>query len=536
MREHAEVEPNDRTGSVLGKMTAKPGGRECFSSEPVRPRLPTLLVSCGAAALGLFVALPSAGFAQTSPAVPSTNYLERLPNQNAAQRDMSRSIDRVCPKLVLRRPASGTPDRRSPDEIELQETCTRMRGTARLALETNNPNLAEQTNSAVQSIHGEEMQAAQEQIGDIQASNISGRLEAIRTGAVGRGFSIAGLPFGAGGPLASVHDYGGYSGGPLVASAAAEAAAMTLAQGEEGGPWFGPWGVFLTGSVAFGDKDATGTVDGFDFVLPGVTAGVDYQVSKNLVVGGAFGFSHFDADFDASPRSPAGQSLDTNSYSLSIFGSYFIKERFFVEGIASLGYSGYDSTRRVEIPSQMGAAPINTTANGDSDAIQYSLAANVGYQYTFYGVELQPVARLRYLAAEIDGFTETGAPGLNLEYGDQDVESFTTRVGLQASYAIDTRIGVVVPYVRGEYVHEFLNDDDGAQVHYAADPFFATDLAGSSAFVITTEDPDRNYGDLGVGVALTLPDGWVTFLDYAAVVGFADFAIHTVAAGFRKDF
>jgi outer membrane autotransporter protein len=181
-------------------------------------------------------------------------------------------------------------------------------------------------------------------------------------------------------------------------------------------------------------------------------------------------------------------------------------------------------------------AGVARTANGDFDAIQYSFAANIGYQYTLYGVELQPVARLRYLAAEIDGFTETGAGGLNLTYDDQDVESFTTRVGLQASYAVDTSVGVLVPYVRGEYVHEFLNDDDGAQVHYAADPFFATNPAGSSVFVITTEEPDRNYGDLGAGVALTLPNGWVTFLDYAAVVGFADFAIHTVAAGFRRDF
>jgi outer membrane autotransporter protein len=90
----------------------------------------------------------------------------------------------------------------------------------------------------------------------------------------------------------------------------------------------------------------------------------------------------------------------------------------------------------------------------------------------------------------------------------------------------------VVPYVRGEHVHEFLNDDEGARVRYAADPFPDT----PSAFVITTDDSDRNYGDLGAGVALTLPHGWVTFLDYAAVVGFRDFAVHSVAAGFRKNF
>lgn len=475
-----------------------------------------------AAPLGLILAYAPAAFAQGP--------LEQLPNQNPAQQDMAKSIDTVCPSLVQRQNIS-----RSPDEIDLQQTCTRMIDTAREVGQQPRAGYGlttDQTNNALQSINGEEVQAAQQQTGDIQASNISGRLEAIRSGAVGRGLSIASLRLGSGSQLASVGDYGRYSSdGPLMASATASDAPISLAQGEESEAWFGPWGVFLTGSVTFGNKDATGKVDGFDFVLPGVTAGADYQVSQNFILGGAFGFSHYDADFDATVRSPSGQSLKSNSYTLSVFASYFFGKRFYADAIGTVGYTGYESTRRIVIPSQNPAfAPMDRIASGDFDAIQYSLTANIGYQYAFRGVELEPVARLRYLAAGIKGFTEAGADGLNLAYSDQDVDSLTTRLGLQASYAVSTPIGVVVPYARGEYVHEFLNDNDGAPVRYAADP------TGLSEFVITTEDPDRNYGELGAGVALTLPQGWVTFLDYAAVVGFADFAIHTVAAGLRKDF
>lgn len=525
MRQQAKVEANDRAKIVVGKLTATPGGQVRSRFEPVRSRAPALQIGYGTMALGMFLASAPVGLAQGP--------LESLPGQNAAQRDMSTSIDNVCWRLDAR---AGM--QRSPDEVDLNQTCARITSTALEAQGQSAlpgaPSLglsAQETNNVVQSINGEEMQAAQQQFGDIQASNISGRLEAIRSGVVGRGFSIAGLRLASDRSLASVHDYGGYSSqGPLVASAAASAVPITLAQGDESEPWFGPWGVFLTGSVAFGDKDATGSVEGFDFVLPGVTAGVDYKVSDNLVVGGAFGFAHSDVDFDTTPQSPSGQSLDSNSYSLSVFGSYFIGEKFFVDGIGTIGYTGYDSTRRIVILSRNPqVAPDERIAEGDFDALQYSIAANVGYQYTIGGVDLLPVARIRYLAADIDGFTEAGAGGMNLQYDDQDVDSLTTRVGLQASYAVDTPVGVVVPYVRGEYVHEFLNDNDGAPVRYAADP------TGFSNFVITTEDPDRNYGDLGAGIALTLPHGWVTFVDYAAVVGFSDYTIHTVAAGFRKD-
>lgn len=459
--------------------------------------------------------------------------LEQLPSQNPPQQDMARYIDTVWAPLNQR----GEILPQSPEEADLARICTGMIETARniLGLEPVTPGFGlttEETNNALQSINGEEVQAAQKQIGDIQASNISGRLAAIRSGAVGRGLSVAGLRLDSGGRLASLGKDRGYrSDGPLTASAAVSDAPITLAQGEESAAWFGPWGVFLTGSVAFGNKDATSEVDGFDFVMPGVTAGVDYQVSQNFIVGGAFGYSYYDADFDATVRSPAGQSLKSNSYTFSVFASYFFEKGFYAEAIGTIGYTGYESTRRLVIPSQNPTVdPINRIANGDFDAIQYGFAANVGYQYALGGVDVQPIARLRYLAADINSFTETGAGGLNLQFNDQNVDSLTTRIGLQASYAVGTPIGVIVPYVRGEYVHEFLNDNDGAAVRYAADP------TGLSGFIIATEDPDRNYGDLGVGVALTLPHGWVTFLDYATVVGFADFAIHSVAAGLRKDF
>jgi uncharacterized protein YhjY with autotransporter beta-barrel domain len=99
-----------------------------------------------------------------------------------------------------------------------------------------------------------------------------------------------------------------------------------------------------------------------------------------------------------------------------------------------------------------------------------------------------------YLRADIDGFTEKGANGLDLKFEDFNADSLTSNLGLEATYSISTGIGVITPGVNGRWVREFA-DDDGPDVVYANDP---TCL---SAFQIISDGVTRNYGVLGASVA-----------------------------------
>jgi outer membrane autotransporter protein len=284
----------------------------------------------------------------------------------------------------------------------------------------------------------------------------------------------------------------------------------------------------VTGELTFGDKDESGEVEGFDFDTEGVTIGADWQFLDSLVAGAAIGYSRFQADFDESIDSPDGQKLDSDAVQFSLFGSYYPADQLFVDAIGSVGWHFYDSERRVLVPSD--GDLLETTAKGDFDAFHYGLATNVGYTIRRFGANLTPIARLEYLRAEIDGFTEDSPEAIELTFDDYDADSLTFNVGLEADYPISTAFGVISPNVRAEAVHEFLGNEDGVLVRYAADP---TQL---SEFEVSNEGDDDYYGILGAGVAATLQGGWAAFVDYHTYVGLSNFEIHTVNAGLRLEF
>ena len=186
---------------------------------------------------------------------------------------------------------------------------------------------------------------------------------------------------------------------------------------------------------------------------------------------------------------------------------------------------------------------VESTAKGDFDAIHYGVAANVGYTIRLLGANVTPIARLEYLRAEIDGFTEDSPEAIELEFDDFDAELLPLNVGIEADYPISTRFGVIAPNIRAEYVHDFLTSDDGVLVRYAADN--TDDVAPTvspcpttpcSEFEVSTESEDEDYGILGAGVAATLPAGWSAFADYHTFVGLTNFTIHAVNVGFRREF
>ena len=104
---------------------------------------------------------------------------------------------------------------------------------------------------------------------------------------------------------------------------------------------FDKLGVFANGNFSLGDRDRTDREAGFDFHTLGTTAGVDYRFTNNFILGGAFGYAFTDADLDTS-----GGSLDTNQYSGSLYSTYYF-ERFYVDGIVTIGWNTFDSRRNI---------------------------------------------------------------------------------------------------------------------------------------------------------------------------------------------
>ena len=57
-----------------------------------------------------------------------------------------------------------------------------------------------------------------------------------------------------------------------------------------------------------------------------------------------------------------------------------------------------------------------------------------------------------------------------------------------------------------------------------------------SRFTVGFDGPDRNYFNLGVGLAATLPNGWSAFGNFETVAGLRDTTSHVVTLGGRLEF
>jgi uncharacterized protein with beta-barrel porin domain len=446
--------------------------------------------------------------------------LKTLPGQNDAQRDMATSIDRFCPTLAANQ------NQLRGDVKDLQEVCTAMVETVPAINGGQSLDISTQElNNALQTINGEELQSPQQQIVEVRdtlVTSLTARIDAIRTGTVGPGLSLAGLNLGDGDKLLAADDLAD--------------AEILPAQWTEG-TFLSRLGVFATGRVILGDKDETSESDGYDFQTTGLTVGADYRLTEALVLGGAFGYSYYDVDFDSTPRSPSGQDLDSDTYAFSAFGTYAFDFGLFADVIGTVGWADFDSKRKIFILNNnpnnaFNGNDISRTADGSFDVFQYGIAARVGYDYTLEqvdGLTVTPIAGVEYLRAEIDGYTEKGAQGLNLEYDDFDAKSLTSNLGLEANYAISTGIGIVTPGINGRWVHEFENDE-GPDVAYANDP------TGLSKFKVSADKVDEDYGVVGTSVATQFAGGWAAFVDYAAPVGLDNFTVHQINFGLRKEF
>ncbi len=149
----------------------------------------------------------------------------------------------------------------------------------------------------------------------LQYALVSDRLVALRGGA--KGVSVEGLALDTRKPGVPGQQVASLSPGVMLASASAEQ------QAPEPFPRFG---VFLNGTLGFTDKDATTRESGFDSTSVAVTGGVDYRITPELIVGLSLGYTYIDTDLSSS-----GGSVDSDGYSASLYGTYYVTSAFYVD-------------------------------------------------------------------------------------------------------------------------------------------------------------------------------------------------------------
>ena len=327
--------------------------------------------------------------------------------------------------------------------------------------------------------------------------------------------------------------------GPITYLASADDAAMEAGSSPDMGPMgnFGRIGFFVNGSFSTGDKDATNLEPGFDFDIYDVTLGADYRCTSNLIVGVAFGYSKVETDVDLSDS-----EINSDGYGISLYGTYYLGD-FYVDAIGAYGKKDYDTIRNSrytikEAGSDEATTMIDQTFLGDTDADELSFSAGVGYDFNTQGFTVGPHVRLNYASSEVDGYTEKlrdfntdAGYGMALEIFDQDIESLRSVLGAQLSYAASTGIGVLMPLLSLDWVHEFKNDARNIRAR------FVNEVAGQNEiFNIPTDSPDRNFLILGAGLSAVFPHGISAFVHYETPLELEDVTYHQFTGGVRFEF
>ena len=275
-------------------------------------------------------------------------------------------------------------------------------------------------------------------------------------------------------------------------------------------------GLNLFVSADYQNKDKEeGAEAAFNSNRGGFTVGLDAPMDWG-VIGGALNYSHTSGDFDHN-----GGDFDLDSFGGLFYGSYYPSDSSFIDGVIGLAGKGYTLDRTAVVNSN-----IRGKAEGDAIGFEFQSSLSGGYDFNFDNFTIGPRVGIHYLRSELSDFTEHGSR-LALHYEDQVEDSLTTTAGFQASLAISTSFGVVVPQVNAEYVHEFLNDR--RTIH-------ALSTEGSNTQInFVTDPPDRNYFNVGGGVLFVLPDGISPFVNYSAEVANRFEEVHTVTAGVRLE-
>jgi outer membrane lipase/esterase len=433
--------------------------------------------------------------------------LPAIPGLNDNQTSMAQAIITLCPNLRAQYRASqgDVPS----DQLALFDACA---GVIRADSGPDSRSIA------LQELTGEELNAAQTStidFGGMQRANIVARLVTLRQA---RGSTALAALSPQDRSIVSITT-GGAAGDDAVAALD------------------GRLGLFLNGRVGSGSKDTTDLEAGYDVDATGLTAGADYRINEQAVLGAAVSYGKTDADYDNNSMGLSGGTFDSDGYSLALFGSWY-GERSYVDLIASYGKLDHESRRRISytlsIPDDpdLGANVTETwdaTARGSTDSDMFSLGMSYGYNFGNGAWRFGPLLSISYLEVSVDGFSEKGAPGLELTYGDQDGDSLQLQGGFDVGYTAGMSWGVLAPYARFVYVREQQNDSQVIDVRYSSDPL-------GTVFAVRSDKPDRDFFRWGVGLSALFANGFSTFIDYDAVLSFDTVDYGEVTVGLRYAF
>lgn len=257
------------------------------------------------------------------------------------------------------------------------------------------------------------------------------------------------------------------------------------------------WRPFLLGEIGFVERSDTQLSAGYEADATNVSFGFEY-LSKDRFLGLGGGYGQVDgvvSDLN---------STDVHSYHLGAFGGLEV-ENWFLGGAVQASMFEMTTDRVTGFVDSI-------ARSGTVDGTQYGGFAHFGYRWQVSdSLQVLPKIGARALQTDLDGYNENGAlPGLNITVPDQELETQSTEVGatfLRRGKRHSSRLDFDFHVF---WVHEFSDDARVTRLGVVGNPSLLTGL---------TDEPDRDFGRLGVAAKFELNAGGVFSIGYERLVG-----------------
>ena len=273
----------------------------------------------------------------------------------------------------------------------------------------------------------------------------------------------------------------------------------------------GQSGLWVTGTGASGETEATANTARMETDLRSVVFGIDRALSEGWRLGVLGGYSRTDVSQRA--RLSSG-SVDT--WSVGLYGGAEAGASRFSFGAV---YDGHAIDARRSVPS-IGLPGIQNLSSS-YDARSWQLFAEAGHEVQAGGMTLEPFAGVSSITLDTDGFSESGGDTALAASSDTDSTMFAT-LGLRGAMQVDDMI-----HLRGMagWRHGFGDTD----------PSSTFTMSGSTALTVTGAPTaeDALVAELGIEAELSAN----AFLGVAYKGRYGDgAAAHGFNAGLRVTF
>lgn len=174
---------------------------------------------------------------------------------------------------------------------------------------------------------------------------------------------------------------------------------------------------------------------------------------------------------------------------------------------------------------------ITITSRGESEnsATVRGADVNLGWEHAMDAWTLRYGGALAWQRTNVDRIAENNDVGLDFLIVKQEVRSLQAGLSFELARAISVNYGVWQPYFRVGWKHEFA--DDPRRV-------FAFFRGGGNVFRISflTGEPDRDFGEVGLGVVGLFPHGWQAYAAWQRTIGSSLQVDNRFDVGWRREF